>query len=83
MPPSTTTISPENQSNGEMWRYFIWETNIARIIAIMNAPVGVFSMEGGQPQLVDVVDYAAECVNPPEGVKSIDWIQGGFEGAQC
>jgi branched-chain amino acid transport system substrate-binding protein len=51
--------------------------------AIMNAPIGVFSMEGGEPALVDVVDYPAECVNPPEGVKSLDWIRSGFEGAEC
>jgi branched-chain amino acid transport system substrate-binding protein len=40
-------------------------------------------MEGGEPALVDVVDYPAECVNPPEGVKSLDWIRSGFEGAEC
>jgi branched-chain amino acid transport system substrate-binding protein len=51
--------------------------------AIMNAPVGVFGMVDGEPSLVDVVDYPAECVNPPEGVKSLDWIRSGFEGAQC
>jgi branched-chain amino acid transport system substrate-binding protein len=37
----------------------------------------------GEPALVDVVDYPAECVNPPEGVNSLDWIRGGFEGAEC
>jgi branched-chain amino acid transport system substrate-binding protein len=30
-----------------------------------------------------VVHYAAECVNPPEGVKSEAWIKGGFQGAKC
>jgi branched-chain amino acid transport system substrate-binding protein len=34
-------------------------------------------------QLVDVVTYAAECVNPPAGKTSAEWIAGGFEGAKC
>jgi len=29
------------------------------------------------------VSYPAECVNPPEGVKSEEWIKGGFKGAKC
>ncbi len=33
--------------------------------------------------LVDVVRFNAECVNPPAGVNSIDWINGGFQGANC
>jgi branched-chain amino acid transport system substrate-binding protein len=42
-----------------------------------------YNAESGQPQLVDVETYAAECVNPPEGVTSGEWIKGGFEGAKC
>lgn len=42
-----------------------------------------YDKEAGKPQLVDVVSYPAECVNPPEGMKSIDWINGGFKGAKC
>jgi len=37
----------------------------------------------GQGTLTDVIHYKAECVNPPEGVKSLDWIKSGFKGAQC
>ncbi len=37
----------------------------------------------GQATLTDVTSYKAECVNPPEGVKSLDWIRSGFKGAQC
>ncbi len=33
--------------------------------------------------LVDVDYYAAECVNPPDGTKAIDWIKAGFPGAKC
>ncbi|WJR76406.1 ABC transporter substrate-binding protein [Bradyrhizobium sp. NP1] len=33
--------------------------------------------------LVDIQYFPAECVNPPAGVKSIDWIKGGMQGAKC
>jgi len=42
-----------------------------------------YDKASGQASLTDVTTYKAECVNPPEGVKSLDWIQGGFKGAQC
>ena len=31
----------------------------------------------------DIVRYPAACVNPPEGVKSADWIKNGMPGAKC
>jgi branched-chain amino acid transport system substrate-binding protein len=34
-------------------------------------------------KLVDIVHFAAECVNPPPGIKSADWIAEGFTGAKC
>ena len=34
-------------------------------------------------RLVDIVRFAAECVNPPPGMKSADWIAEGFTGAKC
>ena len=37
----------------------------------------------GQPGLTDVVSFPAECVNPPDGVNSVDWIKGGMQGAKC
>ena len=33
--------------------------------------------------LVDVQYFPAECVNPPSGVKSIEWIKAGMPGAKC
>jgi len=33
--------------------------------------------------LGDVIRFPARCVNAPEDVKGLDWINGGFEGAQC
>lgn len=34
------------------------------------------------PTVTDVVYYPAECVTPPEGTKSADWIKGGMKGAK-
>jgi len=31
----------------------------------------------------DVKVYDAECVNPPNGVRAIEWIKSGFKGAKC
>lgn len=42
-----------------------------------------YDQDAGKATLVDVVRFKAECVNPPAGVKSIDWINGGFQGANC
>ena len=37
----------------------------------------------GNVVIGDIVRFNARCVNPPEGKKSIEWIESGFEGAQC
>jgi branched-chain amino acid transport system substrate-binding protein len=34
-------------------------------------------------ELIDIQLFPAECVNPPPGVKSVDWIKGGMTGAKC
>ncbi len=34
-------------------------------------------------ELTRIITFPAECVNPPEGVKSADWIAQGFPGARC
>jgi branched-chain amino acid transport system substrate-binding protein len=34
------------------------------------------------PTITNIVYYPAECVNPPEGVKSADWIKKGMPGAK-
>ncbi len=41
-----------------------------------------FDKATGTPTITDIVYYPAECVNPPEGVKSADWIKGGMKGAK-
>ena len=42
-----------------------------------------FDKDAGMATLVNVIRFPAECVNPPVGVNSIDWIKGGFQGARC
>jgi branched-chain amino acid transport system substrate-binding protein len=34
-------------------------------------------------EISDIKHFAAECVNPPPGVKAEDWIAQGFPGAKC
>jgi branched-chain amino acid transport system substrate-binding protein len=47
--------------------------------AVMGAAVGVTKNVGGELKIVDVKRYTADQVNPPEGVKSADWIKSGFK----
>jgi branched-chain amino acid transport system substrate-binding protein len=53
--------------------------------AILDTAYGRYKYDKstGQATITDVKRYKAECVNPPEGVKSLDWIRSGFKGAQC
>lgn len=39
--------------------------------------------EAKMVKLVDIERFPAECVNPPPGVKAVDWIAQGFPGAKC
>ncbi len=53
--------------------------------AIQDTAYGVYSYDQdlGKGGFTDIVTYNAECVNPPLGVKSSDWIKSGLEGAVC
>ena len=44
---------------------------------------GRFTKKNGKPSFTDVRRYAADCVNPPEGTKALDWIKAGMPGAKC
>ena len=39
--------------------------------------------DAGKMTLVDIEYYSATCVNPPEGVKAVEWIKDGFKSAKC
>ena len=42
-----------------------------------------FNKQKQMPEIVDVVRYPAECVNPPPGVEAEKWIADGMKGAKC
>jgi branched-chain amino acid transport system substrate-binding protein len=42
-----------------------------------------YNPDAKRVDLVDIEYFDAECVNPPAGVKSLDWIKGGMQGAKC
>ena len=42
-----------------------------------------YNPDSKRVELVDIQNFPAECVNPPAGVKAIDWIKGGMAGAKC
>ncbi len=42
-----------------------------------------FNKQKGEPEIIDVVRYPAECVNPPDGINSDAWLAGGMKGAVC
>jgi branched-chain amino acid transport system substrate-binding protein len=42
-----------------------------------------FNKEKNAPEIVDIIRFPAECVNPPAGVNADDWIKDGMKGAKC
>jgi len=42
-----------------------------------------YNKEKKRVDLVDIVRFPAECVNPPADMKSEEWIKSGFKGAKC
>jgi branched-chain amino acid transport system substrate-binding protein len=42
-----------------------------------------FNKEKNEPEIVDIMRFPAECVNPPAGVNADDWIKDGMKGAKC
>lgn len=42
-----------------------------------------FDHKTGEGKIVDIVQYSLDCVHPPEGVSSMEWIESNFEGSTC
>ena len=42
-----------------------------------------FDRDKGEARVTEVKRYPAACVNPPEDIKSLEWIAQGFPGAEC
>jgi branched-chain amino acid transport system substrate-binding protein len=53
--------------------------------AIQTIAIGRTRYDAGKKMVVieDVQRFAAECVNPPATMKSLDWIKAGLPGAKC
>lgn len=51
--------------------------------AIQPTAIGRTKLVDGKITITDIERFKAECVNPPPGVNSVDWIASGFAGAQC
>tara|TARA_R110000868_G_scaffold100722_2_gene277071 strand:- start:4515 stop:5834 length:1320 start_codon:yes stop_codon:yes gene_type:complete len=45
--------------------------------------VTVWDDKRNEMVLKDIVIFPPECVNPPDGVGSIEWLEGGMKGAKC
>ena len=50
--------------------------------AVQGTAYGTTKNAGGKVTLVNVRQYAASRVNPPDGVKSEEWIKSGFKSAK-
>ncbi len=53
--------------------------------AIQSTAIGRTKYDAASKRVlaVDIQTFPAECVNPPAGVKSTDWIKAGMPGAKC
>ncbi len=77
----------------EYMEYLKWDTpsGLAEMAigsghqAIMSQAIGVTKWDKNEKRvkIVDIEYFKARCVNPPEDISAINWIKGGFEGAQC
>jgi branched-chain amino acid transport system substrate-binding protein len=52
---------------------------------IEDMPFGTYKYDRDkdQPELREVVQYTAQCVNPPDGNSTAAWIEQGMPGAKC
>jgi branched-chain amino acid transport system substrate-binding protein len=42
-----------------------------------------FNKQKKEPEIVDIVRFPAECVNPPAGIDADKWIAEGMQSAKC
>ena len=42
-----------------------------------------YNKQKKEPEIVDIIRFPAECVNPPAGIDADKWIAGGMQGAKC
>lgn len=51
--------------------------------AVQDMYYGQFTNKGGKPGMINVKRYPADCVNPPDGVTSTEWIKNGLKQTSC
>ncbi len=53
--------------------------------AVQGTAIGRTRYDAATKRVVatDIMTFKAECVNPPPGAKSLDWIKAGMPGAVC
>lgn len=51
--------------------------------AVTEMAYGTLQKDGDKATLINKKYYSPECVVPPEGTKSLEWIEAGFPGAKC
>jgi len=51
--------------------------------AVQDMYYGQYTNKDGKPTMTNVKRYSANCVNPPDGVKSGDWIKSGLKQTTC
>jgi branched-chain amino acid transport system substrate-binding protein len=51
--------------------------------AVQDMYYGQYSNKNGKPTMTNVKRYPADCVNPPDGVTSTEWIKNGLKQASC
>lgn len=84
---------PTNEEVIEAFQYLQWDTPSGPVElalgnghqAIQASAIGTthWNAEENRVELVNIKRYAARCVNPPEGVRAVEWIGAGMPGAQC
>jgi branched-chain amino acid transport system substrate-binding protein len=51
--------------------------------AVQEMVYGQFTDKGGKPGVYNVKHYPANCVNPPDGVTSTEWIKTSLAKTSC
>jgi branched-chain amino acid transport system substrate-binding protein len=51
--------------------------------AVQEMVYGQFTKKNGKPEVYNVKRYPAECVNPPDGVTSTEWIKASLKSTPC
>lgn len=51
--------------------------------AVQGTAYGRFKYQNGEATVVDVKHFEAECVMPPNDMDGLEWIESGFQGADC